>query len=137
MTIISYTVYSQSLRRTIVPWRISPVHPPSTTFRGFFTADIKPQLTQLPCDQLGEQRVPQLIKAYIGKSKDLVDDVDIDLVIADVAPLFGPFVKYEVGQADEPEVSFITSTWAQYSTGVDVCCGVHGPTCKVESSIVL
>ena len=96
MTIISYTVYSQSLRRTIVPWRISPVHPPSTTFRGFFTADIKPQLTQLPCDQLGEQRVPQLIKAYIGKSKDLVDDVDIDLVIADVAPLFGPFVKYEV-----------------------------------------
>ena len=77
------------------------MHPPSTTFRGFFTADIKPQLTQLPCDQLGEQRVPQLIKAYIGKSKDLVDDVDIDLVIADVAPLFGPFVKYEVGQVSD------------------------------------
>ena len=38
---------------------------------------------------------------YVGKSKDLLDAVDIDLVIADVAPLFGHFVRYEVGQTDD------------------------------------
>ena len=45
---------------------------------------------------------------YVGKSKELLDVVDIGLVIAKVAPLFSHFVKYEVGQTDDSEVCFLT-----------------------------
>ena len=36
MTIINYTVYCQSQKRTIFPWRISLIHPSSTTFRALY-----------------------------------------------------------------------------------------------------
>ena len=34
-------------------------------------------------------------------SKDLLDAVDLDLIIAEVVSLFCPLVKYEVGQIDK------------------------------------
>ena len=84
------------------------MHPSSTTFESFFYADVKPQLAQYR-QSFGRQ-LPEVdvTKLYVGKSKDLPDVVYIDLVIADIAQLFGHFVKYEVGQTDDSEVSFLT-----------------------------
>ena len=84
------------------------MHPSSTTFRSFFFTDFKPQLAwyqQTFGRQLSEVDVT---KVYIGKSKDLLDVVDIDIVIADVALVFVFCVKYEVGQTDDSEVCFLT-----------------------------
>ena len=62
-------------------------------------------------------------KCTLPSLRTLLDIVDIDLVIADVALLFAHFVKcvkYEVGQTDYSEVSFLT-----YLS--NVCCScVHG-----------
>ena len=83
------------------------MHPSSTSYPSFFIADVKPQLDQHR-QTFGRQLAEvDVTKVYVGKSKDLLDVIDIDLVIADVAPLFGHFVKYEVRQTDDSEVSFV------------------------------
>ncbi len=43
MGIISNTVYCQTARRVIVPWKITAVGQPSFTFRHFFDAVVKSQ----------------------------------------------------------------------------------------------
>ena len=48
---------------------------------------------------------PQIIlnEVYIGRAKDSLDLVDFDLIIEEVVPAFGRFVKFAVGHK---EVSF-------------------------------
>ena len=44
-----------------------------------------------------------LSEVYIGKVKESLDHVDPDLIIEEVVPVFGPFVKFAV---EEKEVGF-------------------------------
>ena len=109
---ISYTVFSQHRRRTLVAWRIAGVNPPSATFRSFFNGHVR--------DQLGESsggEATDLADVFVGQSKDHLDCVDSDLVIADVASVFGRFVKYTVGQPEAVghRVEFYIGEVARYT----------------------
>ena len=95
MSIINYSVYCNSKRRSILPWQISSINPPSLTFRNFFLAEVRPR-----CEDNCE-----ISDVFVGKSKDSLDRVNIELVIADVISIFGPFVKYTVGQVHDEVVS--------------------------------
>ena len=95
MGIVNYTVCCLSRRRTVIPWTISAVDPPSSTFRSFFAAQVQPHA------QCVDSTFSQ---AFTGKSKDSLDAVDPDLVINDVMQVFGPYLKYTIDQAN-PEVT--------------------------------
>ncbi len=94
---INYTVFLQHRHKTLVAWRIAGagVNPPSATFRSFFNGHVR--------DQLGESsggEATDLADMFVGQSKDHLDCVDSDFVIADVVSVFGRFVKYAAGQAE-------------------------------------
>ena len=92
MSLINYMVYSKSKKSTFLPWNIASVRTPTLTFRQHYTCDVQPHCLQLfpdiQCD---------LEEVYVGTEKERVDVVDPSLVIAEVVPLFGGYVKYAVG----------------------------------------
>ena len=104
MTLLNYTVYCRSSKRTILPWRIVGVHPPSHTYSSFFEVEVK---ASCPANcELGQ--------VHAGRSKDGLDLVDSSLTIADVTNVFGSFVKFSVDSALE-------SATEQQASAVEVC----------------
>ena len=103
MGVIDYTVYCQTKRRCLFPWKITSVGNPSCTFKEFFDTNIKPACTASSSSSSADP--PQIIlnEVYIGRAKDSLDLVDFDLIIEEVVPAFGRFVKFAVGHK---EVSF-------------------------------
>lgn len=95
MGVIDYTVYCQTRRRTILPWKITSVGHPSCTFKEFFASVVKPACSA----STSSADPPQIVlkEVYVGKSKDSLDSVDAHLVINEVVPVFGYFVKFTVG----------------------------------------
>ena len=95
MGVIDYTVYCQTKRRSIIPWKITSVGHPSCTFKEFFATVIKPACTA----STSSADPPQIVlnEVYVGKAKDSLDSVDFDLIIDEVVPVFGHFVKFAVG----------------------------------------
>ena len=75
----------------ILPWKISAVNSPLCTFKDSFESEIKPQCND-DC---------VLSQVFTGKTKDTLDIVDANLIIAQVIPMFGPFVKYTIDQDQE------------------------------------
>lgn len=95
MGVIDYAVYCQTKRRNILPWIITSVGNPSCTFRKLFETVIKPACTA----STSSADTPQIVlnEVFIGKAKDSLDSVDIDLIIDEVVPVFGHFMKLAVG----------------------------------------
>ena len=97
MALINYSVYSQHRRRTLLTWKIAAVNPPSATFRSFYNGHVRDMVSESSSDGIF---ITDISDVFVGQSKENLDSVDSDLVIADVAPVFGRFVKYAVGQAE-------------------------------------
>lgn len=91
MTLMNYLVYCKSSKKTLLPWRIVSVHPPSHTYLSFFASEVK---QKCPSDC-------QLSQVYVGKTKEAVDQVDPSLIISDVSGVFGNFVKFTTDQQAE------------------------------------
>lgn len=94
MSIINYCVYCTTKKSLILPWKITPVHPPSLTYSAFFHSDVAKQCPQ----------ESMLSNVYVGKSKDALDLVDGSLVVLEVGPLFGQFVKFAVEASAQIEL---------------------------------
>ena len=84
-TMLNYSVYCRTVRRSIVPWNIATVEPPDTTFRKFFSENVLPKI-QEPNRELKE--------TFVGKSKDMLDCVDKDMCVREVITTFGPYAKF-------------------------------------------
>lgn len=78
-----------------MPWKIAAVGQPSFTFRQFFDAVVKLQCTTSNHDWC------LLSQVFIGKAKETLDSVDQELIISEVVPIFGPFIKYTIEQEEE------------------------------------
>ncbi len=91
MTLINFTVYCSSSRKTLLSWQIVSVHPPSHTFHSFFESEVR-QKCAVCC---------RMTQVHAGKTKEALDQVDPSLIIADVTGVFGNFVKYTTDQASE------------------------------------
>ena len=76
--------------KTVVPWTIKVVNPPNSTYSQFFESV-----------ELSSTDQPRLNQTYVGKAKDRLDLVDAGLVIADVAPMFGPYTKFVLRERDD------------------------------------
>ena len=65
------------------------MNPPNSTFRNFFCSEVL-----LNCDRCTIQEV------FVGKIKDSLDVVDSELIIGNIAQVFGPYVNFIVVEAD-------------------------------------
>ena len=71
---------------------------------------------------------------FVGKAKDSLDLVNSDLVILEVTPIFGPFVKYTVDQQSAKHVqvrSLSLFPHAHTHTHTHHSSDMHGETCVV------
>ena len=71
--LLALTTYCLSRRKTIIPWTIAAVNPPSNTFRSFFAAQVQPQRVDSTFSQAG---------------------LDPD----DVIHVFDPYLKYSINR---------------------------------------
>ena len=81
-----------------MPWQISTVHPQSLSFQGFWSREL---VSKCPDRTLSQ--------VYVGKAKDSLDLVDLNLVILEVAAVFGRFVKYTCTVDQSQEETDMTS----------------------------
>ncbi len=75
---VNFTVYCNKTKKTLLPWRISGVHQPSHTFKTFFEGEVREKL----------QSSVVLEETFVGRSKEKLDVVTLDLLICDVVSVF-------------------------------------------------
>ena len=88
MSIVNLTVFSLKTKRTLLPWQISPLHPPTLTFQEMYDTQLKsinPAISQY-----------DLAQVYIGKAKDALDLAEPSKVVSEVIKIFVHFVKFAV-----------------------------------------
>ena len=83
------------MKRTLVPWCIQSVGVLNISFRGFyhqeatkFIADVRSRVLQ---------------STFADKSKDSIDRVNSELLVREVAAVFGPFAKSLVDEISESD----------------------------------
>lgn len=86
MALVNVSVYCQTLKRMLLPWRIMSDDSPDSTFGTLFREKVKPSVTH-ECE---------LERVYVGRDKVCLDETDMSLNVAQVTSTFGSFVKYTV-----------------------------------------
>ncbi len=66
------------------------MHQPSQTFKTFFEEEVREKLHSSVLLQ----------EAFVGRSKEKLDSVTLDLLICDVVSVFGAYLKYVVREAE-------------------------------------
>ena len=102
MGLLNFSVYCTSARRTLLPWKIAECPLPTFTFKQFYEEKVVSEFSD---------RV--LKQDFVGQTKESLDLVDHDLVVAEVLSVFGRYVvKYNVEKeagSEPPQVATYTS----------------------------
>lgn len=100
MTLVNCCIVSSA--KMIYLWKISQAIGEGITIKSFYVNTIE------PC--LEKELKGALIKAYLGKSKDSLDLIDLDIDIKDSVNAFGSFIKFIIGDRTVPVPSTTTTT---------------------------
>ena len=92
MGLLNFCVYCTSARRTLLPWKITECPLPTFTFKQFYEENVGSELSDRVLKQV-----------FVGQTKESLDLVDYDLVVAEVLSVFGRYVKYNVEKEAVPE----------------------------------
>ena len=92
MTLVNCTVVSTN-NEVVHPWKILHVGDDKVSIGDFYHTTIEPTLdtTQGP-----------LTKAYLGKSKDCLDLIDMSIELNVAVKSFGPFIKFVIDNGIVP-----------------------------------
>jgi hypothetical protein len=82
----------------VFPWKILNSHLDGISVGGYYSETIQP-IIDLPQEE--KQRLV-LSKGLLGKSKDALDMIDLDVELNSAVNMFGHFLKYEVSDAVVP-----------------------------------
>ena len=85
MTLVNCIVVSANQNKVIYPWKITHATDDSISIREFFLRNIR--------NSLDNGHDGALVKAYLGKSKDSLDLIDLDIDLKSSVISFGPFIK--------------------------------------------
>ena len=86
MVFVNCSVFNHSSNKTIFPWSIVSLGVPGITVQQFYHEKV------LRC--LEEQSEQELESAFLGKSKDSLDRIELSLPLDAVIPTFDPFLRY-------------------------------------------
>ena len=88
-------------KKSFLPWKIAECPLPTFTFKQFYE------------EKVGSKFSDQVLKqVFVGQTKESLDLVDYDLVVAEVLSVFGRYVKYNVekeASSEPPQVATYTS----------------------------
>ncbi len=92
MSLVYISVVSDT--RTVSPWKIMPSDPGKESIRAFY-----------------ERRFPDfseysLAKAFLGRSKDSLDQIDLEVEVQQAVSTFGPFLKCIVIAGESGNVAY-------------------------------
>ena len=92
MVLLNVLVVAKEDSKTLLGWEIIRCLFPEATFETLFRKKLLPRINPLPCprDQV------QLESCFVGKEKHQLDKMSVDLPIADVVTMFGPYIKFFV-----------------------------------------
>ena len=92
---VNTTVFSRTVKRTLLPWTIQEVPEPNYTFADFFTSVLRPKLPSSSHVSPTDDTV-KLELSLVGPHKETLDPVDPNLPVIPVISSFGRFLRYEV-----------------------------------------
>ena len=84
-TLVNCIVVSANQNKVIYPWKITHATEDNISIKEFFLRNIRNSLENCV-----------LVKAYLGKSKDSLDLIDLDIDLKSSVNSFGPFIKFVV-----------------------------------------
>ena len=88
-------------KKNSLPWKIAECSLPTFTFKQFYEEKVGSKLSDRVLKQV-----------FVGQTKESLDLVDHDLVVAEVLSVFGRYVKYNVEKeagSEPPQVATYTS----------------------------
>ena len=89
------TLACSFLKHMTFPWKILNSHLEGISVGGYYTESI-----QLNIDLPREEKQNLILcKGLLGKSKDALDMIDLDVDLNSAVNMFGHFLKYEVSGA--------------------------------------
>ena len=86
MALVNCSVLNHALNKMILPWSILSVERSGVTIQQFYDEKIT-------CKLSGKE---QLDSAYLGKSKESLDSIELCLALDSAVALFGPLLRYVV-----------------------------------------
>ena len=124
MCLVNCCVVNVTTNRTIFPWSILSTGDSGVTVRQFYEEKV--------VNQLKSTGDVELEAAFLGKSKESLDIIDLSLSLDSAVPLFGPFLRYRtrsINQGSPPTrdaLAILMSSQRQMSTpGLPPCVSVR------------
>jgi len=88
--LIQYLVYCKTVKKSLVNWKISSVHPTTLTFSEFYKEEV------MATSMVPNRHVPRNAVFVSGSKEDCTSEVDINLSVVEVSRCFGQYVKFYV-----------------------------------------
>ena len=111
MSLVNCCVVNKTTNRTVFPWSILSTGASGVTVKQFFGDSIATRLNVT--DRL------ELESAFLGKSKDALDEIDITLTLDTAVPLFSPFLRFHTHSAPKRTKTLPFSGSVQHVKNVD------------------
>ena len=92
MSLVNVSIFCTTLHRLLLPWKILAIGSPGRTVEQFFH-DVA-----APLVQSSSKSYMNLDKAFLGRSKDHLDEIDLQIVLDVAVCSFGAYVRYSTSQ---------------------------------------
>ena len=99
MPLVNCCVVLGRYSKGLYPWKITAVHI-STSLRGYYHNILESQIQSTSSVAAKNFR---LTKGYLGKSKEALDLVDLELDVCEAVGAFGSYIKYVVDDDEKEE----------------------------------
>ena len=86
MALVNCSVVNRTLNKTVLPWSILSAGESGITIQQFYDEKIVCKVQEL--------NEMDLESAFLGKSKESLDKIELSLLLDSVIHLFGPFLRY-------------------------------------------
>ena len=92
MSLVNMSIFCTTLHRLLLPWKILAIGSPGRTVEQFFH-DVA-----APLVQSSSKSYINLDKAFLGRSKDHLNEIDLQIVLDVAVSSFGAYVQYSTSQ---------------------------------------
>ena len=95
MSLVNVGIFCTSHNWLLLPWKIIPIEIPGRTVEQFFH-DVA-----APLAESSSKSNMKLDKAFLGRSKDNLDEIDFQIALDVAVSTFGAYVRYITSERSE------------------------------------
>ena len=93
MCLVNCCVVNRSTSKTVFPWSILSTGESGVTVKQFYEEKV--------VNKLNVPEEVELEAAFLGKSKESLDKIELSLSLDSAIPLFGPFLRYHTRSIEQ------------------------------------